>query len=354
MELHELLEQHEGECRADDPVRGMQQRLRIRAPAGSAGQTREQPTRQDNADMGTTSMLGARFVLPPSLTHLQKPRLFVGDKSDEPIRGWLTTMSHFLTTAKVPSNEGVGTAVNYLRGKAQRYWFAREPELRARGKNPANWEVFKACMVQGFGAVDPEVTARYKIDALKQTGSVEEYARELQLLFAELYAAPMSEADKLHKFFKGMKQGLAARVQLDPATGEHWQVFADAAQYAIKQDIAHNALNPPAPKQTPKPTNPLRPRPGALKKNGRTPWQLRQQRQALRDALQGRPGPSGPPAAPQGGQQQQQQQQGQGQGSHKTRCFTCDQLGHLARDCPNPRLDPDARKQQRQQRQRQQ
>jgi hypothetical protein len=164
-------------------------------------------------------------------------------------------MAHFLTLAKVPKHVGVGTAVNYLKGGPQRYWFAMEPSLRAQGRDPTDWEVFRACMVQGFGAVDPEVTARHKIYAPRQgEGSGEEYARHLQMLFADLSTGPMSEADKLFVFFRGMRAALADRVSLNHQ-GERWATFAaEAAQCAIQVDTLLTTLPtpttlPPAPAQ---------------------------------------------------------------------------------------------------------
>jgi hypothetical protein len=48
-------------------------------------------------------------------------------------------------------------------------------------------------MVQGFGAIDSELSARYELEHLIQTGSVEVYAREMQALLAEMVSEPMDE-----------------------------------------------------------------------------------------------------------------------------------------------------------------
>jgi uncharacterized membrane protein YgcG len=138
---------------------------------------------------------------------------------------------------KVPREDAVGTAANYLRGKAQTYWFSMVDSLRGAGKDPTSWNVFRDTMVLAFGALDPEYVARTKIAALRQTGSVESYVRDLQMLFAELVQSPMNEADKVHKFFAGLNSDLAMRTQVDPATSERWTTFAAAAQFVVKQDI---------------------------------------------------------------------------------------------------------------------
>lgn len=188
----------------------------------------------------------------PSL--LKPPKFWEGD-SDGPIRGWLTSVAHWLTMNKVPRQDAVGTAANYLRGKAQAYWFSMVDSLRGAGKDPTSWDVFRDTMVLAYGAIDPEYVARTKIDALRQTGSVESYVRDMQLLFAELIHNPMNEADKVHKFFTGLNPALAMRTQVDPATSERWTTFAAAAQFVIKQDIlwqaskvlTKSAKSPPAP-----------------------------------------------------------------------------------------------------------
>lgn len=183
-------------------------------------------TRLDPATTGKTSLL-------------KPPKFWEGLDSDEPIRSWLTAAAHWLSMNQVPRTEAVGVAANYLRGKAQSYWFSMVDTIRTSGKDPTDWDVFKNTMVLAYGALDPEFIARTKISALRQTGSLESYVRELQMLFAELVHQPMTEADKVFKFFEGMNSGLAMRTQVDPATGERWKTFAAAAGFAIKQDILY-------------------------------------------------------------------------------------------------------------------
>jgi len=108
--LLELLTQHESES---DPVRDRQQSLRDRVPRNAAGQhrgsaPREQPGSAQPGRHGEGPSSQQVSAL-PTYTHLQKPKPFAGEKADEPIRGWLTSMSHFLSTAKVPRSEGVSS-----------------------------------------------------------------------------------------------------------------------------------------------------------------------------------------------------------------------------------------------------
>jgi hypothetical protein len=194
-------------------------------------------------------------------------------------------MSHFLNTTKVPTLEGVAVAVSYLRNVAQSYWFGCQPNIISRGENPADWDVFRAWMVRGFGATDPELAARYQIERLTQTGTVEEYARELQTLFAELVPEPMDERSQVLKFHTGLKPAIAAQVQVDPVTKQPWATLPEAVQYAIRHENAYlttiqrrAAANPSNP-----PTGALR-RVGKKHNKGWRPYHDPQQRrQQLQD-----------------------------------------------------------------------
>lgn len=187
-----------------------------------------------------TSPASANATAANSTVHrlVQRPETFSGSKDSKPVRAWLKAMNNFLNTAKCNPQTRVETAVTYLRGKAESYWFAASPGLKQQGQDITAWDTFADCLVMGFGAHDPEIAARSKIAALTQTGSVEAYVRELQSLFADLHTTPMSEADKVFAFMRGLKSDISAMVQVDPLTKEPWATFQAAAHYAIRHDMA--------------------------------------------------------------------------------------------------------------------
>ena len=289
--------------------------------------------------------------------HFKQPATFSGAKSDEPVRKWLTSMAHFLTVTKVPTSEGVGLAVSYLRNAAQSYWFGCQKTIATRGEDPADWDVFRAWMVRGFGATDPELAARYQIERLTQTGTVEDYARELQTLCAELMAEPMDERSQVLKFHTGLKPAISAQVQVDPVTKQPWATLTEAVQYAIRHENAYlttmhrraaaNPSNPPA-------TGPLR-RVGRKQQGWRPYHDPQQRRQQLQDGDFAGKGKGKRQSA-----WQQQRRRGGGRGSaggagradssasaerrameerqhrfHNGLCLNCGSPGHRKADCPD-------------------
>ena len=67
---------------------------------------------------------------------------------------------------------------------------------------------------------------------------MESYVRELQYLFAELTTCPMSEADKIFAFHRGLKLEIAMVVKVDPVPKQQWPSFVNAAHFAVRHDIA--------------------------------------------------------------------------------------------------------------------
>lgn len=193
----------------------------------------------DGADSTTVAKLLAASGTDPQLLRLiSKPECFTGSENSKSVRTWFSSVENWLDTVDCKPQYKVKVAALYLRGKAEQHWLAVKPQIAASGENPAQWDVFKKWMILGFGAVDPETSARQKIDTAQQKGSVEQYVRYLQSLFAELTERPMSEADKVHAFIRGLKDSIAERVALDPLTRKPYTSFMEAAQAAILIDSA--------------------------------------------------------------------------------------------------------------------
>lgn len=189
------------------------------------------------AALGTSSVDNPAHIL----KHVKQPSNFSGTgKDDEPVRRWLTSMSHYLNITKVPNALGVGIAVSYLRDDAQVYWFSLQNDLKSRGEDPSNWDVFRKYMVLGYGSIDPEHTARDRIARTRQTCTVDEYARVLRALFAELVQNPMAEQDKIYAFIHGLKPAVSVQVQVDPVTRLPWTSLASVVDYAIRLDNAYH------------------------------------------------------------------------------------------------------------------
>jgi hypothetical protein len=98
--------------------------------------------------------------------------------------------------------------------------------------------VFARTLEQAFGHQDPEQNARDKLDVLKQTGSVEDYANKFQSLVAEIVAMPPSEGDLLQKFRNGLKPDIQMAASIDPVTGTRWMNLRKFISFACATDAS--------------------------------------------------------------------------------------------------------------------
>jgi hypothetical protein len=95
---------------------------------------------------------------------------------------------------------------------------------------------------QTFGQ-NPEQNARDKLDVLKQTGSVEDYANKFQSLVAEFVAMPPSEGDLLQKFRNGLKPDIQIVASIDPVTGTRWMNLQKFISFACATDASRAQAN---------------------------------------------------------------------------------------------------------------
>jgi hypothetical protein len=113
-------------------------------------------------------------------------------------------------------------AQTFLTGGAASLWRAKSDVLQAQGFDIQDWDVFARTLEQAFGHQDPEQNAKDKLDVLKQTGLVKDYANRVQSLVAGIVAMPPSEGDLLQKFRNGLKPNIQMVASIDPVTGTRW------------------------------------------------------------------------------------------------------------------------------------
>jgi hypothetical protein len=81
------------------------------------------------------------------------------------------------------------------------------------------------------------------LDALKQTGSVEDFANKFQSLVAEIVAMPPSEGDLLQKFTNGLKPVIQMVASIDPVTGTMWMNLQKFISFACATDASKGQAN---------------------------------------------------------------------------------------------------------------
>ena len=195
------------------------------------------------------------------------------------------------------------TAAGYLRGAAMNWWRNHEQAV-ARGQEVefATWTDFKTALIRQFTPVAPDDSAREKLNSLKQTRSVYSYAQDYTGCMLEL--PNMDEADRIHHFVSGLKPSVKIHVKLQkPQTlneAVELAMKADAMLWSGRKNMPHNPNTGPTPMEL-----------GSLEHS--TP-----QLNAVNNKTNN-PG-------------------------RKMRCYKCNKLGHMARDCRLVKRNDAARK----------
>ena len=82
-------------------------------------------------------------------------------------------------------------AVSFLSDWAEQLWQLEFDDLeRAQGASSASWEQYDAFMLQSYGSLLPARDARDRYDALRQTGTVLGFVREIRQSVRELRGTP--------------------------------------------------------------------------------------------------------------------------------------------------------------------
>jgi hypothetical protein len=171
--------------------------------------------------------------------------------------------------------------------------------------------------------------ARDKLDVLKQTGSVEDYANKFQSLVAEIVAMPPSEGDLLQKFKNGLKPDIQMAAGIDPVTGTRWMNLQKSISFAC----ATNASRAHATK-------------GKQASDKSEQGKSSSSGASYKDKLKGkRPNETshGQPTNKSKTGQEKQKSEQKAKDWENNSCFICNKAGHRAKECPdkpkNTRVD---------------
>jgi uncharacterized protein YdbL (DUF1318 family) len=136
-----------------------------------------------------------------------RPATFSDMTRDTDVRDWLSSMQNYLQLTSAPSDEYVPIASTYLGGVALKY-YQNEIVSDYRPGQAMDWKHFSDRMEEVFSSRADDVRARHDLDKLTQTGTVGEYTRRFKLLLSKLSSNPLSEADKVYLYRKGLNETL--------------------------------------------------------------------------------------------------------------------------------------------------
>jgi len=143
---------------------------------------------------------------------------------------WCHRMETYLTAqaADMHSSSTIAYAAAFLKDAALS-WYRQHEQDVANGKQQVfgSWDEFKKAFIARFTPVDPEITARQQLDKLSQSSSAYKYAQEFSSCMLEL--PNMDEADRVHRFVKGLKPEVRIHVTLQSPSTLH-----DAIELAIR------------------------------------------------------------------------------------------------------------------------
>lgn len=175
----------------------------------------------------------AQAQVPAPVVHVKvpKPPSYSGKQATTTLQPWLIKVETFLHGSHVnlQTPQAVNVAASYLDGPILE-WYTLQ---RAGLDTPAyqTFQEFKNALTAFLLPVDPSYAARDQLDTLKQTTSAQEYANRFAALV--LRVPNMAEADRVHKFVKGLKHEVMRQVMMhDPTT------LQAATTLAVRADMA--------------------------------------------------------------------------------------------------------------------
>ena len=96
-------------------------------------------------------------------------------------------------------------AILSLDGEAQKQWWPMQLKLKGEGLDPQDYEVFKQAMLRRWAPVAPGLNARGRLDALRQTKSLDAYIDDFNSIVSNAVDNPIIGAEACYFFQKGLK-----------------------------------------------------------------------------------------------------------------------------------------------------
>ena len=265
----------------------------------------------------------------PGGSHFQGVKLRPADPpkfsgaNKEVVKDWLATVFQWLGSGNCVPTQRVPLAQTFLTGGAATLWRAKSAVLQSQGFDILDWDVFARTLETAFGHQDPEQNARDKLDVLKQTHTVEDYANKFQSLVAEIVTMPPSEGDLLQKFRNGLKPEMQIAAGIDPITGTRWMDLQKFISYACVTDASRIQANRGS-------------KTSDKSEQGKSSGSGTSYKEKLKGKRPNESSSGQPPKKPKMDQEKKKQSDDQkAKDWEQNTCFYCHKPDHKARDCPD-------------------
>ena len=157
---------------------------------------------------------------------LMKPNVYTGSTQAGAVKNFLFDCDQNFRGMEIDSHDKrILFAVSLLGGVAKSWWRFHVIQIdKKQVPDIFTWETFKEVLLKRFCVVNATHTARGKLDALKQVGSVRSYISTFQNLLMQI--PNIQDEESLHRFTQGLQfrikkevalrepQGLDAAIQL--------------------------------------------------------------------------------------------------------------------------------------------
>ena len=166
-----------------------------------------------------------------------EPSVFSGRAND--VHNWLFEIENACEGLKYEDDdERIRYAVGRLGKDGTTWWRGVKDNF------VWSWEEFKAAFIKAHVPIDPEETARDRLDRLRQgTHSATQYAQAFRRIVLEI--PTLSEADRIHRFTSGLRRDIAQQVRIqDPQTLEEAMAIAaraDDPKHPFKSNFSNTS-----------------------------------------------------------------------------------------------------------------